>query len=102
MERESVRRSTCTVTTSCDSLSQCPSTPAEAEDCAASTSAEPAAEAEAELSDSKADSEESDEDFAHQKDYFTCTNPTTKRHKWFTAFYQHLNLPDAGCKKDRN
>ena len=102
VERESVRRSTCTVTTSCDSLSQCPSTPAEAEDCAASTSAEPAAEAEAELSDSKADSEESDEEFAHQKDYFTCTNPITKRHKWLTAFYQHLNLPDAGRKKDRN
>ena len=64
------------VTTSCDSLSQGPSTPAEAEDCAASTSAEP----EVEFSDSKADSEESDKDFAHQ-DYFTCTNPITKRHK---------------------
>ena len=67
--------------TSCDSLSQRPSTPAEAEDCATSTFAEPAAEAEAELSDSKADSEESDEEFAHQKDYLTCTNPITKRHK---------------------
>ena len=67
-----------------------------------STSAEPAAKAEAELSDSKADSEESDEEFTHQKDYFTCTNPITKRHKWLTAFYQHLNLPDAGRKKDRN
>lgn len=102
VQRESVRRSTCTVTTSCDSLSQRPSTPAESEDCAASTSAEPAAEAEAELSDSKADSEESDEEFTHQKDYFTCTNPITKRHKWLTAFYQHLNLPAAGRKKDRN
>ena len=46
------------VMTLCDSLSQGPSTPAEAEDCAASTSAEP--EAEVKLSDSKADSEESD------------------------------------------
>lgn len=66
------------VTTSCNSLSQGPSTPAEAEDCAASTSTEP--EAEVQFSDSKADSEESDEEFAHQ-DYFTCTNPITKRHK---------------------
>ena len=47
--------------TLCDSLLQGPSTPAEAEDCAASTSAEPEAEpeVEVELSDSKADSEES-------------------------------------------
>ena len=44
----------------------------------ASTSAEP--EAEVEFSDSKADSEESDEEFAHQ-DYFTFTNPITKHHK---------------------
>ena len=37
-----------------------------------------------------------------QEEFFNCPNPKTDRHKWLVAFHNHLSLPDAGRKKDRN
>lgn len=37
-----------------------------------------------------------------QEEFFNCPNPKTDRHKWLVAFHNHLSLPDAGRKKNRN
>ena len=33
-------------------------------------------------------------EYTLQEDFFTSASPTTDRHRWLIAFYNHLNLPD--------
>ena len=40
-------------------------------------------------------------EYTLQENFFTSANPTTDRHRWLIAFYNHLNLPD-GERKARN
>ena len=51
------------------------------------------------------ETKEADDDlgveYTLQEDFFTSASPTTDRHRWLIAFYNHLNLPDDE-RKARN
>ena len=52
--------------------------------------------------ENREEDDDTEVEYTHQEDYFTSESPTTDRHRWLIAFYNHLNLPDAGRKKARN
>jgi len=54
------------------------------------------------LEENKEEDDDTGVEYTLQEDFFTSASPTTDRHRWLIAFYNHLNLPDAGRKKARN
>ena len=56
-------------------------------------------------SDSKSNGENLDPDFEAEEDlnaYFEDPNPSNDRQKWLIGFYQYLNTPDCGRKRNKN
>ena len=44
----------------------------------------------------------SDPDYEPQMHFFTAKHLRNKRHKWLVEFYNYLNVPTAGRKKNQN
>ena len=51
--------------------------------------------------ENKEEDDDTGVEYTLQEDFFTSANPTTDRHRWLKAFYNHLNLPDDE-RKARN
>ena len=51
--------------------------------------------------ENKEEDDDTGVEYTLQEDFFTSASPTTDRHRWLIAFYNHLNLPDDE-RKARN